>query len=63
MPLQESLNIEKKGVSIAKMMIESKLQTQKDILWAYENDPTIKEAIAKLKKRNAERGTPIITKI
>ncbi len=63
MQSQESLNTEKKGVRIAKLMIESKLQTQKDILWAYENDPTIKEAISKLKKRNAERGTPVITKI
>ena len=63
MQLQESLNTEKKGVRIAKLMIESKLQTQKDVLWAYENDPTIKEAISKLKKRNAERGTPIITKV
>ena len=41
----------------------AKLQTQKEVLWAYENDPSIKEAIAKLKIRNAERGTPIITKI
>ncbi len=54
---------ENRGVKIAKLMLESKLQTQKEALWAYENDPSIKEAINKLKKRNAERGTPVITKI
>ena len=54
---------ENRGVKIAKLMLESKLQTQKEALWAYENDPSIKEAINKLKKRNEERGTPVITKI
>jgi hypothetical protein len=57
---KEDIVIENKGIKLAKMMIESKLQTQKEVLWAYENDPSIKEAIAKLKKRNAQRGTPII---
>lgn len=63
MNVNEEKNIEKRGIKIAKLMIESKIQTQKAVLWAYENDPSIKEAIAKLKRRNAERGTPIITKI
>lgn len=52
--------VENEGVKLAKMILESKRQTQKEVLWAYENDPSIKEAIAKLKKRNAERGTPVI---
>ncbi|WP_156511069.1 MULTISPECIES: hypothetical protein [Emticicia] len=56
----EETKIENPGVKIAKMMLESKRQTQKEVLWAYENDPSIKEAINKLKKRNAERGTPVI---
>lgn len=56
----EETKIENQGVKIAKMMLESKRQTQKEVLWAYENDPSIKEAITKLKKRNAERGTPVI---
>lgn len=51
---------ENEGVKLAKMILESKRQTQKEVLWAYKNDPSIKEAIAKLKKRNAERGTPVI---
>ena len=55
--------IEKRGIKVAKLMLESKRQTEIDARWAYENDPTIKEAIAKLKRRNAERGTPVITQI
>lgn len=60
MPNNENVIVENQGVKIAKMMLESKRQTQKEVLWAYENDPSVKEAIAKLKKRNAERGTPVI---
>jgi hypothetical protein len=56
-------SVEKNGVRIAKKMIESKREMQKELLWAYENDPKVKEAISKLKKRNAERGTPVVTKI
>lgn len=60
MSTNENVIVENQGVKLAKIMLESKHQTQKDVLWAYENDPSIKEAIAKLKKRNAERGTPVI---
>lgn len=60
MSTNENVIVESQGVKIAKMLLESKRQTQKEVLWAYENDPSIKEAITKLKKRNAERGTPAI---
>lgn len=60
MKTHEKEIVENEGVKLAKMILESKRQTQKEVLWAYENDPPIKEAIAKLKKRNAERGTPVI---
>ncbi len=60
MKTHEKEIVENEGVKLAKMILESKRQTQKEVLWAYENDPSIKEAIAKLKKRNAERGTPVI---
>ena len=60
MKTHEKEIVENEGVKLAKMILESKRQTQKEVLWAYENDPSIKEAIAKLKNRNAERGTPVI---
>ena len=60
MSTNKNVIVENQGVKIAKMMLESKRQTQKEVLWAYENDPSIKEAIAKLKKRNSDRGTPVI---
>ena len=60
---QENQITENKGVKMAKLMLESKYQTEVEARWAYDNDPQIKVAIEKLKKRNAERGTPVITKI
>jgi DNA topoisomerase IB len=51
---------EKPSVRFAKMLMESKRQTEKEARWAYKNDPKVKETIAILKRRNAERGTPIV---
>jgi DNA topoisomerase IB len=48
------------SVRFAKALMESKRQTEIEVRWAYKNDPKVKEAIAILDKRNAERGTPIV---
>jgi DNA topoisomerase IB len=48
------------SVRFAKMLMESKRQTEKEVKLAYKNDPKVKEAINILNKRNAERGTPIV---
>lgn len=52
---------ETSGVRLAKMMLESKRLMQEEALLEYKNNPVIKEAVEKLKKRNAQRGTPIIS--
>jgi hypothetical protein len=51
---------ETNGVRFAKMMLKSKHQMQEEALLEYKNNPAIKEAVARLKKRNEERGTPVI---
>jgi hypothetical protein len=52
---------ETSGVRLAKMMLESKRLMQEEALLEYKNNPAIKEAVEKLKKRNEQRGTPIIS--
>lgn len=52
--------VETSGVRLAKMMLDSKHLMQEEALLEYKNNPAIKEAVEKLKKRNEQRGTPII---
>jgi hypothetical protein len=55
------VNIETSGVRLAKMMLKKKQLMQQEALLEYQNNPAIKNAVEKLKKRNEQRGTPIIT--
>lgn len=57
---KEKKYTETAGVRFAKMMLESKHRMQEEALLEYKNNPAIKEAVARLKKRNEERGTPVI---
>ncbi len=57
----QNIYIETSGVRLAKKMLESKHLMQKEALLEYKNNPVIKEAVEKLKKRNEQRGTPIIS--
>ena len=56
----QNISLENSGVRLAKMMLKNKHTMQKEALLEYQNNPTIKDAVEKLKKRNAQRGTPII---
>lgn len=57
----QNIYTETSGVRLAKMMLESKRLMQEEALLEYKNNPAIKEAVEKLKKRNEQRGTPIIS--
>ncbi|MDZ7933870.1 MAG: hypothetical protein U5M51_02635 [Emticicia sp.] len=57
----QSVYTETSGVKLAKMMLESKRLMQEEALIEYKSNPAIKEAVEKLKKRNEQRGTPIIS--
>ena len=45
---------------IFKDMIHRKREEQRTAPERFENDPVLKEAFERLRKRNVERGTPII---
>ncbi len=57
----QNIYIETSGVRLAKKMIESKRLMQEEALLEYKNNPAIKAAVEKLKKRNEQRGTPIVS--
>ena len=57
----QHINPETFGVSLAKMMLKNKQLVQQEALLEYQNNPAIKNAVEKLKKRNEQRGTPVIT--
>ncbi len=57
----QNIYIETSGVRLAKKMLESKRLMQEEALLEYKNNPAIKEAVERLKKRNEQRGTPIIS--
>lgn len=48
--------IRERLLAFSKRLLASKKQTQKEMREAYQNDPVMKDTIAKLKK-NAERET------
>lgn len=49
------------GVQLAEKMLESQRQTVKEAKEEYQNpDSQIRKAVEELKKRNAERGTPVV---
>ena len=48
------------GVQLAKRMLESKRQTQRDALNAYQTNPKVKQFVQELIERNEQRGTPIV---
>jgi hypothetical protein len=62
----ETINIKTKeeqqarAIEISKKLLESKRKTQEEMREAFQNDPKVKEAVELLRKRNAERGTPIV---
>jgi hypothetical protein len=49
------------SVQLAKKMLDSKKQSIKESQFAYKNNPAVKATIQKLKKQNAERGTPVVS--
>ena len=57
----KNVYIESSGVRLAKKMLENKQLMQQEALLEYQNNPTIKAAVEKLKIRNEQRGTPIIS--
>ncbi len=59
----QNIYIKTSGVRLAKKMLESKRLMQEEALLEYQNNPSIREAVEKLKKRNEQRGTPIISAI
>ena len=48
------------GVQLAKRMLESKHQTQRDALNEYRTNPKVKQFVQELIGRNEQRGTPIV---
>jgi hypothetical protein len=47
--------------NLAERMMESKKQSIRSSKYAYKNDVSVKEIVAKLREENTKRGTPIIT--
>jgi hypothetical protein len=58
--MKEEAVIESPGVKFAKALLESQRQTTKEALEEYQTNPEIKKLVDELKKRNAERGTPVV---
>ena len=56
----QHINSEAFGVSLAKMLLKNKQLVQQEALLEYQNNPAIKNSVKKLKKRNEQRGTPIV---
>lgn len=56
----EKANIESNGVVLAKKMLKNKQKMQEEALLEYKNNPEIKDAVLRLKKRNEQRGTPVV---
>jgi hypothetical protein len=57
----QNINLESSGVRLAKLLLKNKEKIQKEALLEYQNNPAIRNAVENLKKRNAQRGTPVIT--
>jgi hypothetical protein len=57
----QNIDLENSGVRLAKLLLKNKEKIQKEALLEYQNNPVIKNAVENLKKRNAQRGTPVIT--
>ena len=58
MPTAQSRH--ERAVAIINRLLADKRQAEEDIVRNFHKDPKIQEAVAKLKKANEQRGTPIV---
>lgn len=49
----------KKALAFHRQLLASKLQTQKEMLDEFENNPEKRKLFEKLRQKNAKRGTPL----
>jgi hypothetical protein len=49
------------GLALCKKMLSEKKETQRQMREDFKTNPEIQKIIEELKKRNEERGTPIIS--